>query len=111
MGEYIEVGGHMTWVEEFGSTSAAETVVLLHGGISNCDDLRPAASFFEDRYRMIAFDWSDGGIVALLVALRRPDLVRRMVLIGTDFHYEGGPSLWAGSGDGGHVRGDEGGYT
>ena len=33
--------------------------------------------------------WSDGGIVALLVALRRPDLVRRMVLIGTDFHFEG----------------------
>lgn len=128
MGEYIEIGGHMTWVEEFGSTAAAETVVLLHGGISNCDDLRPAASMFEDRYRLIAFDrrghgrtadtdrrfsyvemadetigvlehvvggsaalvgWSDGGIVALLVALRRPDLVRRMVLIGTDFHYEG----------------------
>jgi pimeloyl-ACP methyl ester carboxylesterase len=33
--------------------------------------------------------WSDGGIVALLVSLRRPDLVRRQVLIGTNFHYEG----------------------
>lgn len=128
MGEYIEVGGHMTWVESFGSASATETVVLLHGGISNCDDLRPAASRLDDRYRLIAFDrrghgrtadadrpfsyvemagetigvlehvvggpvalvgWSDGGIVALLVALRRPDLVRRMVLIGTNFHHEG----------------------
>jgi pimeloyl-ACP methyl ester carboxylesterase len=128
MGEYIEVGGHMTWVETFGLSSAAETVVLLHGGISNCDDLRPTASMFDDRYRLIAFDrrghgrtadtdrpfsydemadetvgvlehlvggsaalvgWSDGGIVAMLVALRRSDLVRRMVLIGTNFHFEG----------------------
>jgi len=128
MGDYIEIGGHSTWVERFGSSAGDEAVVLLHGGISNCDDLRPTAAMFEDRYRLIAFDrrghgrtadidrpfsyvdmtdetigvlehvvggsaalvgWSDGGIVALLVALRRPDLVRRMVLIGTDFHYEG----------------------
>ena len=33
--------------------------------------------------------WSDGGIVALLVALRRPDLVRRLVVIGANFHYDG----------------------
>ena len=42
MGDYIEIGGHPTWVETFGSTAAAETVVLLHGGISNSDDLRAA---------------------------------------------------------------------
>jgi pimeloyl-ACP methyl ester carboxylesterase len=40
--------------------------------------------------------WSDGGIVALLVALRRPDLVRSLVLIGTNYHFDGmapiGPS-------------------
>lgn len=29
--------------------------------------------------------WSDGGIVALLVAIARPDLVRKVVLIGTNF--------------------------
>ena len=33
--------------------------------------------------------WSDGGIVAMLVALRRPDLVDRLGLIGTNFHFEG----------------------
>ena len=33
--------------------------------------------------------WSDGGIVALFVALRRPDLVDRMVLIGANFHFSG----------------------
>jgi pimeloyl-ACP methyl ester carboxylesterase len=35
--------------------------------------------------------WSDGGIVALLVALRRPDLVRKMVVIGTNYHRDGFP--------------------
>ena len=33
--------------------------------------------------------WSDGGIVAMLVALRRPDLVDRLVLIGVNFHVDG----------------------
>jgi pimeloyl-ACP methyl ester carboxylesterase len=32
---------------------------------------------------------SDGGNVALLVALARPDLVSRMVLISANFHYDG----------------------
>jgi pimeloyl-ACP methyl ester carboxylesterase len=33
--------------------------------------------------------WSDGGIVALLASMRRPDLIRRQVLIGANFHHEG----------------------
>jgi pimeloyl-ACP methyl ester carboxylesterase len=33
--------------------------------------------------------WSDGGIVALLVALARPDLVRKLVVIGTNYHRDG----------------------
>jgi pimeloyl-ACP methyl ester carboxylesterase len=33
--------------------------------------------------------WSDGAIVALFVAIERPDLVRRQVLIGGSFHYDG----------------------
>ena len=32
--------------------------------------------------------WSDGGIVALLVALERPDLVRRLVLVGVNYHHD-----------------------
>jgi pimeloyl-ACP methyl ester carboxylesterase len=32
--------------------------------------------------------WSDGGNVALLVALRRPDLVRSLVLIGSNYHFD-----------------------
>ena len=33
--------------------------------------------------------WSDGGIVALLVALQRPDLVHRLVVIGANYHFDG----------------------
>lgn len=33
--------------------------------------------------------WSDGAVVALLVAQRRPDLVRRMVLVGQYFNSSG----------------------
>ena len=33
--------------------------------------------------------WSDGGIVGLLVAMRRPDLIDRMVVIGANFHFDG----------------------
>jgi pimeloyl-ACP methyl ester carboxylesterase len=32
---------------------------------------------------------SDGGNVALLVALRRPDLLRRVVVVGANYHYDG----------------------
>ena len=32
---------------------------------------------------------SDGGVVALLTAMRRPDLVRRAVLVGANFHHDG----------------------
>ena len=43
--------------------------------------------------------WSDGGNVALLVALRRPDLVRSLVLIGSNYHFDGNmPTQSGGSG-------------
>jgi pimeloyl-ACP methyl ester carboxylesterase len=33
--------------------------------------------------------YSDGGNTALIIALRRPDLVRKMVCMGANFHYNG----------------------
>ena len=40
--------------------------------------------------------WSDGGIVALLLARRTPDLVGRMVVIGTNYHFDGIHDMTAG---------------
>ncbi len=33
--------------------------------------------------------WSDGGNIELIVAIRRPDLVKRLVVIGSNFRYDG----------------------
>ena len=51
--------------------------------------------------------WSDGGVIALHVALARPDLVRKLVVIGANFHHEGTlPAFLEGlDGDDGMVRG------
>ncbi|HEV8536284.1 MAG TPA: alpha/beta hydrolase [Candidatus Limnocylindria bacterium] len=37
--------------------------------------------------------WSDGGNVALLVALRRPDLIRSLVLIGANYSFDGNVTM------------------
>ncbi|MEI6498002.1 MAG: alpha/beta hydrolase [Actinomycetota bacterium] len=37
--------------------------------------------------------WSDGGIVGLLLALRRPDLIKRFVAIGTNYHWNALPDM------------------
>jgi pimeloyl-ACP methyl ester carboxylesterase len=127
MGERVDINGHQTWVEQRGESG--DTILLLHGGMSNSDVLLDALSApLAERHRLIAFDrrghgftadtdapfhyddmatetigvleavvggsahivgWSDGGIVGLLVALSRPDLVDRLVLIGVNFHHEG----------------------
>jgi len=39
--------------------------------------------------RVYLLGHSDGANVALLVALRRPDLLRRVVLVGANYHYDG----------------------
>lgn len=126
MSGYADINGHPTWTTEIGQ--GAQTVLLLHGGLSNSDFLLDAIGpALAQRYRVVAFDrrghgrtadtdadfhyddmvtetvgvletvvggpahlvgWSDGGIVALLVALRRPDLVDRMVVIGTNYRFD-----------------------
>ena len=129
MTTFIDIDGVNTWTETRGS--GERTVVLLHGGLGNSDDLLDSigSADLQASFRLFAFDrrghgytadteepfhyddmathaitvlerlgaaskvhlvgWSDGGIVAMLVALRRPDLVDRLVLIGTNFHFDG----------------------
>jgi len=40
--------------------------------------------------------FSDGGVVGLLVAMQRPDLLKRLVTVGANFHRDGliGAEVW-----------------
>jgi pimeloyl-ACP methyl ester carboxylesterase len=129
MGEYVDINGHPTWVDERGSGSGSDTVLMLHGGLSNSDLLLDTiGAALAERYRVVAFDrrghgrtadtdapfhyddmatetigvleqvvggpahlvgWSDGGIISLYVALRRADLVGKLVPIGANYHFNG----------------------
>jgi pimeloyl-ACP methyl ester carboxylesterase len=58
-----------------------------------------AIAYLEDTVREPAhlIGWSDGGIISLMVAIQRPDLVRSVIAIGANYHYESGGepiALW-----------------
>jgi pimeloyl-ACP methyl ester carboxylesterase len=130
---YTQINGHPTWTTEAGH--GAETVLLLHGGLSNSDVLDAIGGPIAERHRVVAFDrrghgrtadtdadfhdgdmvtetvgvletvvggrahvvgWSDGGIIALLAAQRRPDLADRMVIVGANYHFNGIHEIGAG---------------
>ena len=53
--------------------------------------LREAIAYLENVVKEPAHivGWSDGGIIGLMVAIKRPDLVKSLVVIGANFHYNG----------------------
>ena len=126
----LDLLGHPTWYTVQGAGD--ETVLLLHGGLSNSDALLDSIGGpLAEHWRVAAFDrrghgrtadtseafhyesmvdetiafiehiggpvhivgWSDGGIVGLLLALRRPELVGRLVAIGANYHWNALPDL------------------
>jgi pimeloyl-ACP methyl ester carboxylesterase len=126
MAAFVDIDGHSTWVDDRGGSG--ESLLLLHGGLSNSDELLDGVGSGLTDFRVVAFDrrghgytadtdaefhyadmasetirvlesvvdgrahlvgWSDGGIVALLVALARPELVDKIVVIGTNYHRDG----------------------
>lgn len=52
---------------------------------------REAIAYLEDIVKEPAhlIGWSDGGNIALMVAIQRPDLVKSIVAIGANFHHSG----------------------
>ena len=50
-----------------------------------------AIAYLEDIVKKPAhlFGWSDGGIIALMIAILRPELVKSIVAIGANYHFNG----------------------
>jgi pimeloyl-ACP methyl ester carboxylesterase len=53
--------------------------------------IREAIAYLEDVVKEPAhlIGWSDGGIIAMSIAINRPELVKSLVLIGANHHYSG----------------------
>lgn len=125
MADYIDVNGVRTWYDERG---AGETLVLLHGGLTDSRDFTGNLDALAARFRLllperrghgrtpdvpgplsmdalaadtVAFieksaggpvrlvGYSAGALVALWVAVRRPELVERLVLVSGAFDPDG----------------------
>jgi pimeloyl-ACP methyl ester carboxylesterase len=124
----LDILGHPSWYTVQGD--GAETVLLLHGGLSSSQPMLDGIGVvLGEHRRLAAFDrrghgrtadtpepfhyesmvdetiafiehiggrvhivgWSDGGIVGLLLALRRPELIGRLVAIGANYHWDVDP--------------------
>ena len=53
--------------------------------------LREAIAYLETVVKEPAhiIGWSDGGIIGMMIAIERPELVKSLVLIGANYHYNG----------------------
>jgi pimeloyl-ACP methyl ester carboxylesterase len=95
---YVDVNGLATWHEVSGE---GVPVVLLHGAFSGAASWSAQAPVLAAAGYTVAYlddvvggpahlvGWSDGAVVALLVAQRRPELVDRLVLIGQYYNSSG----------------------
>ena len=101
MGERIEINGHPTWVEQRGETG--DTILLLHGGMSNSDTLLDVLSApLTERHRLVAFDRRGHGFTADTDAPFHYDDMATET-IGVLEKVVGGPAHLVGWSDGGIV--------
>ena len=85
-------GFHVFAYDRTGQGRTADQIGSLHFIFQT----EEAIAYLEDVVKGPAhlIGWSDGGIIALMVALERPDLVRSIVAIGANYHHEhGGASV------------------
>lgn len=79
---------HVFAYDRTGQGRTADQIGSLHFAFQT----REAIAYLEDIVKEPAhlLGWSDGGIIALMVAIERPDLVRSIVAIGANYHHEYG---------------------
>lgn len=79
---------HVFAYDRTGQGRTADQVGSFHFAFQT----KEAIAYLEDVVKEPAhlIGWSDGGIIALMVAMERPDLVRSIVAIGANYHHESG---------------------
>ena len=70
-----------------GHGRTADTDAAFHYGDMAAEAIAVLEHEGGDAAHLVGF--SDGGIIALLVAMARPELVRSLVLIGSNYHFDG----------------------
>lgn len=84
----VEDSFHVFAYDRTGQGRTADQVGSLHFSFQT----REAIAYLEDVVKEPAhlIGWSDGGIISLMVAMERPDLVRSVIAIGANYHHESG---------------------
>jgi pimeloyl-ACP methyl ester carboxylesterase len=84
----VENSFHVFAYDRTGQGRTSDQVGSLHFSFQT----KEAIAYLEDVVKEPAhlIGWSDGGIIALMVAIERPDLVRSVIAIGANYHYKSG---------------------
>jgi hypothetical protein len=94
MATYVQLGAVKTWYDEHGQ---GEPLVLLDGGLVDARFFEPNLAPLAERSTSTPSSGqpadlvghSDGAFVAMLVAMQRPELVKRLVMISGGFNKGG----------------------
>lgn len=84
----VESTHHLFGYDRTGQGRTADQLGSLHFAFQTDE----AIAYLEDVVKEPAhlIGWSDGGIIALMVAIQRPDLVRSIIAIGANYHHNHG---------------------
>jgi pimeloyl-ACP methyl ester carboxylesterase len=84
----IESTHHVFGYDRTGQGRTADQEGSLHFTFQSAE----AIAYLEDIVKEPAhlIGWSDGGIISLMIAIQRPDLVRSIIAIGANYHYKNG---------------------
>ena len=84
----VESTHHVFGYDRTGQGRTADQLGSLHFAFQSAETIAYLEDIVKEPAHLIG--WSDGGNIALMVAIQRPDLVRSIVAIGANYHYNHG---------------------
>ncbi len=79
---------HVFAYDRTGQGRTGDQVGSLHFSFQTAEAIAYLEDVVKEPSHLIG--WSDGGIIALMVAIQRPDLVKSIVAIGANYHHDSG---------------------